>query len=44
MQNDTTVFRIREYLSAKGEKGYCTITEKNLGEDELRPFLSVFLW
>ena len=34
MLNDVTVFNIREYLSAKGDK--------DLGEDELRQILSVF--
>ena len=35
MLNDVTVFNIREYLSAKGDK--------DLGEDELRQILSEFL-
>ncbi len=34
MLNDVTVFNIREYLSAKGDK--------DLGEDELRQLLSEF--
>lgn len=34
MFNDVTVFNIREYLSAKGDK--------DLGEDELRQLLSEF--
>ena len=34
MFNDITVFNIREYLSAKGDK--------DLGEDELRQLLSEF--
>lgn len=36
MLNDVTVFNIREYLSAKGDK--------DLGEDELRQLLSEFFW
>ena len=34
MLNDVTVFNIREYVSAKGDK--------DLGEDELRQLLSEF--
>lgn len=35
MLNDVTVFNIREYLSAQGDR--------DLGEDELRQILSEFL-
>ena len=35
MLNDVTVFNIREYLSAQGDRA--------LGEDELRQILSEFL-